>query len=237
MRDAFVEIDAPKAGRRETENGFYLVPLDGSAPRVYSLPPTDRLYYTHTVNAYENASGVVVDLCTLPGNPFVNAGLTVDGFRNKTARDAGEGTVVRRFLLGADGALTSENLTAPPRAADFPTINPAVRATKHCYFWAVEWWHDLENYASMALAKYDICGGAAPVHWHREDWYPSEPTFVAAPGASVEDDGVLVFVALDGRNGNASSLLVVDAATLGELSEASFPRIGFTTHGQFYADD
>ena len=96
MRDAFVEIDAPRAGRRETENGFYLVPLDGSAPRVYSLPPTDRLYYTHTVNAYENASGVVVDLCTLPGNPFVNAGLTVDGFRNKTARDAGEGTAARR---------------------------------------------------------------------------------------------------------------------------------------------
>ena len=47
---------------------------------------------------------------------------------------------------------------------------------------------------------------------------------------------MLGFVALDGAAGN-SSLIVVDAETLETTSETSFPRIGFTTHGQFYAAD
>ena len=50
MHEAFVEIDSPSSRFGETENGFYLVPLEGDgAVRAYSLPEEDRLYYTHTV--------------------------------------------------------------------------------------------------------------------------------------------------------------------------------------------
>ena len=113
----------------------------GEPPRRWPRPALAQ------VNSYENASGVVIDLSALAGNPFVDLGLTVDGFRNKTSRDASAATVVRRFLLGEDGALTSENLTDAPSATDFPNINPAYRMRRHCYFWAVEWFHDGETYA------------------------------------------------------------------------------------------
>ena len=85
----------------------------------------------------------------------------------------------------------------------------------------------------MAIVKYDLCSGAGKRAWYRRNWYPSEPTFVEAPGAAAEDDGVLVFVALDGAR-DESALLVLNATSMEEISETSTPRIGFTTHGQFY---
>ena len=57
--------------------------------------------------------------------------------------------------------------------------------------------------------------------------------FVAAPDAEDEDEGVLLSVVFDGRNGN-SFLLVLDAASLEEVARAEVPHhIPFGFHGQF----
>jgi len=51
---------------------------------------------------------------------------------------------------------------------------------------------------------------------------------------AAEDDGVLLFTALNGAEGN-TYLMVVNASTMETMSEVGpFPRIGFTTHGEFY---
>jgi len=54
------------------------------------------------------------------------------------------------------------------------------------------------------------------------------------PGPSgAEEDGVLVFVALDGVK-ETSKLVILDAKTFTELEVAELPaRIPFTAHGQF----
>ena len=52
-----------------------------------------------------------------------------------------------------------------------------------------------------------------------------------------EDDGVVMFTLLDGRNGT-SSLMMVDARTMQTVAEAPAPKdaaVGYTTHGHFYA--
>ena len=64
--------------------------------------------------------------------------------------------------------------------------------------------------------------------------YPGEPVFVPAPGATAEDDGVLLSVILDPERGT-SSLLVLDAATLAERARAEVPHhIPHGFHGQYF---
>lgn len=66
------------------------------------------------------------------------------------------------------------------------------------------------------------------------DCYPCEPVFVAAPGAQLEDDGVILSVVLDGMRGT-SFLLVLDVATFIEIGRAEVPHhVPFGFHGQYF---
>ena len=68
----------------------------------------------------------------------------------------------------------------------------------------------------------------------RAGTYPGEPVYVPRPGADSEDDGVLLSVLLEPERG-ASSLLVLDAADLGELARARVPHhVPFGFHGQHF---
>ena len=73
------------------------------------------------------------------------------------------------------------------------------------------------------------------IEWHEPDCWPGEPVFVGRPGASDEDDGVLLSVVLDGER-DLSFLLVLDATDLTELARAEVPHhIPFSFHGRFAA--
>lgn len=202
------------------------------------LPVTDRLYYTHTLNTYENSSGIVIDLSTAPVNPF-SRNLTIAALTDKAMRDADSAAlmVVRRFFLpfSEDAPVTSEALSNPKMATDFTRINPLFNGKKNCFYWGVQWRTDGKNYASMAIVKHDLCNGAPVRMWTRKNWYPSEATLIPSKDAgAAEDAGVLVFTALNGEKGE-THLMTVDAASMESVSEAGpFPPIGFTTHGEFY---
>mmetsp|Transcript_34391 Transcript_34391/g.109177 ORF Transcript_34391/g.109177 Transcript_34391/m.109177 type:complete len:530 (+) Transcript_34391:57-1646(+) len=233
MHSAFKEVELSQPGQ---DNGFHVIPLDGSGVKLRPLPVAERLYFTHTVNTYENETGIVIDLCTLAVNPFAG-NLTVAAGMDKATRDKNPHNVVRRFLLPhADGVpVTSEALSDPTMAMDFTKMNPRYAGSKHCFFWGVEWFTDKASYGSMAIVKIDLCGGSRKLMWRRENWYPSEASFVPAPEpAAAEDDGLLLFTALDGAKGE-THLIVLNAATMELVSQVGpFPRIGFTTHGEFY---
>ena len=69
--------------------------------------------------------------------------------------------------------------------------------------------------------------------WREPGTYPGEPVLAKRPGATEEDDGVLLSVLLEPRRG-ASALLVLDARTLEELARARVPHhIPFGFHGAF----
>jgi len=238
MSHLFVDLNLTKPGPK---NGFFLVPLDGSAPLVRHLPVDDKLYYTHVVNAYETGEHVVIDIATSPRNAF-SGDLTIKTAMDKAKRDAGTAAprlTVRRFTIPLqEGQLvTSMPLTDPRTSTDFTAINPRFQGKRHCYFWGVTWFADLRTQASMAISKRDVCGGGSrDLRWSRKNWYPSEPTVVPAPGKDAsEDEALLIFTALDGAKGE-TYLVIVDASTMESISEVGpFPRIGFTTHGKFYA--
>ena len=84
-----------------------------------------------------------------------------------------------------------------------------------------------------ALVKIDVETGDSRT-WSEEGCYPGEPVMVAAPAGESEDDGVLLSVVLDGRDGS-SFLVVLDAATFEEIARAEgAPPMPFGFHGNFH---
>lgn len=241
MSAAFTDIAISEPG---PDNAFHVVPLDGGETIVRFLPVEDKLYYTHTVNSYENETGLVIDLATLSSNPF-QGDLTTKDELNKTFRDSCYHdekpcvNLIRRFHipLKKDGLVTTEIVSDPTVKTDFTRMNGKKKGKKHCFYWGVEWFTDKKSKASMGIAKYDLCGTAAATKkvWSRKNWYPSEAIFVSnsKPDAA-EDDGIVLFTALEGAN-SSTWFMAVNASTMELHSQAGpFPRVAFTTHAEFY---
>lgn len=116
-----------------------------------------------------------------------------------------------------------------PHAGDLPAINPAYATKKHRYVWGIAT-RGLSLFFD-AIVKTDTETGDALIWSGGKGHTPSEVVFVARPGATEEDDGVILSVVLDGVKGH-SYVACLDARTLEEMgrAEANF-AIAFGLHG------
>ncbi len=220
-------------------------PLAGGAPIRFELP--QARYFVHVVNTFElvnataGTTAIVMDLTLFGEDYFATTSLAA--MRNATARNQAPMTAraqVTRWTMHLDGPRRGQvdvrPLSVLGRATDFPNVHPAYRGRSYCFYYAVEWFHDDKTSSRMAVVKQDVCTGARR-YWYREGLFPSEPTLVPREGGRrAEDDGRLLFTALEGDSG-ISSLVVVDARTMATLSQVPMPieaALGFTVHGQFY---
>jgi len=195
---------------------------------------TEPFFHVHIANAFENASGVVLDISSTASDPLTTS-LTIANQKNKTIRDSGDKILMKRLHLHLSGEqkgkVTTQILSVESRTTEFPRINPLFQSKEYCIYYATEWFH-AGGYASMAVLQHDVCKGERK-YWAKENWYPSEAIFV--PTGNEEADGVLVFTALDGVNG-VSHFVTVDAVSMTEVTNVALPvRIPFTAHGEFYA--
>lgn len=224
------------SGFEDGWDGIHVVDLNGNV-QVFN---TDPFYHVHIANTFENATGIVMDLGVSDQIPFRDGPtLTTAKFTNKTLRDVKSGLngVLRRYHLHtsgpSNGIVTYETLSVPGRMSDFYKINPAKNGRDYCFVYLSEWFHDDSAYASMAIMKLDVCQGKKK-YWHINNTYPGEPTFIAQPGGSSEDDGIVVFVALDGMKKN-SNYVILDGKTFNEIAVVPLPQhIPFTAHGLFF---
>merc|ERR1712002_530587 len=70
----------------------------------------------------------------------------------------------------------------------------------------------------------------------KKNQYNAEPYFIPRPGSTVEDDGVLLVLVLDGST-EQSYLLLLDGIAFDTLTVAWLPDyIPFTTHGNWFPD-
>jgi len=220
---------------RENWQKINVFDKNGSPVGVFDTEP---FTHAHIVNTFENATGIVMDVPAQSSNPFVkSAQLDIALFMNKTARDSQTGrNPIRRLHMHLAGPLkgqtTFEDLTHTNRQLEFPKVNPAVQGLPYCVYYAVEWFHNDKNYASMAIMKHDICNSKI-TYWAHDDKYVSEPFFIGGKPAGPEDDGLLVFLMLDGR-ARKQYFVILDAMTMQELEVIELPQhIPFTAHGQF----
>jgi carotenoid cleavage dioxygenase-like enzyme len=198
---------------------------------------TEKFYHAHTVNSFENATGVTLDVGAFQVTPFQkSAQMDIAMFLEKKERDSNPArNVVRRlhfhFSGPQTGEVTFEDFDQSNGLSDFFRVHPNYVGVPYCIYYATEWWVDGENYASMAIVKHNVCTGVKTL-WQRPHTYPGEPEMVPGPSGN-EEDGVVMFVAIDGEK-RASKLVILDAETFTELEATDLPtHIPFTAHGQF----
>lgn len=216
-------------------DGIHVLNMNTKEVQIFQ---TDKFYHVHIANTFENETGIVMDLGTFEDIPFSPHVLYTDLFVNKTERDkktAGTNTErVHLHLAGPlKGQVTRQRLSPPGRQTDFFKINDFKNGLPYCIYYGVEWRHDDESYANMAVLKHDLCQDKR-TYWTKTNMYPHEPFFVPiGTEADPEDHGLLVFVVLDGPR-KASNFVILDAKTFEEIATIELPvHIPFTAHGQF----
>jgi carotenoid cleavage dioxygenase-like enzyme len=188
----------------------------------------------HHVNAFERGSELVLDLVAYDDASIVDA-LYVDRLRAAPPPPSSYGRLMR-YRVGLDsGRIAEEELS--DAILELPRIDYRERnARPYRYVYGVGSRPGEEPLDFVdQLVKIDVETGEVAT-WFEPGAYPGEPVFVPSPQPDRrEDEGVLLSVVLDGRDGR-SYLLVLDAKSLGELGRARVPHhIPFGFHGQYFS--
>jgi carotenoid cleavage dioxygenase-like enzyme len=214
--------------RWEPGRGARFHVVEKETGRVVRVARADAFFAFHHVNAFEEGDALVADLVTYPDAGVIDQ-LYLDRLRSGEPVTA-TGTLTR-FRIGASGDVPAERLSEVP--IELPRFDYRRRAGRP-YRYVYGAGNAVPGNFIDNLVKLDLEGGTAS-SWQEEGCYPGEPVFVAAPGAANEDDGVILSVVLDTRKA-ASFLLILDAATFGELARAEVPHpIPFGFHGNHFA--
>ncbi|CAD6264934.1 unnamed protein product [Miscanthus lutarioriparius] len=176
-------------------------------------------------------------LCEYYADPAIIQALALHKLRSpETAKDFPDSRVAR-FRIPLDGSAMGELETVLDpdehgRGVESSTINPAYVGKEYRYLYACTARRPCNFF--NALTKMDLVEKEAR-SWHEEDMVPSEPFFVARPGATNEDGGVVISTVstMDGDG----YVLLLDAATYKEIARLRLPYgLPFGFHGCWIPD-
>ncbi|XP_047943042.1 carotenoid cleavage dioxygenase 8 homolog B, chloroplastic-like [Salvia hispanica] len=190
------------------------------------------------INAYEETdedgrvTAVIADCCEHNADPAILPNLSLHNLRSLHSQDVFPGAKVGRFRIPIDGSPngTLEAALDPNehgRGMDMCSINPNFLGKKYRYAYATGAKRPC-NFPNT-ITKLDLVDKKAK-SWCEEGSIPSEPFFVAKPGATEEDDGVVISM-VSQKNGDGFAL-VLDGTTFEEIARAKFPYgLPYGLHG------
>ncbi|KAM5565070.1 hypothetical protein ABKV19_019216 [Rosa sericea] len=193
----------------------------------------------HFINAYEEKDGdgrvtaLIADCCEHSADTTILDQLRIQNLRSYTGEeDVLPDARVGRFRIPFDGSAYGELEAALDpnehgKGMDMCSINPAFLGKKYRYAYACGAVRPC-NFPNT-LTKLDLIEKKAK-NWYDEGAVPSEPFFVARPGATEEDDGVVISM-ISEKNGG-SYALILDGTTFEEIARAKFPYgLPYGLHG------
>ena len=202
----------------------------------------ENFFAFHHVNAYEEAGNVIVDVCGYPDASVIKA-FYLHNLRKGLKDVTYSNPSIRRYSLPIPNADSCSGDPAPLpmnsynleyeliyEGFELPRINYAYNGQKYKYTYGMAF-RDA-NFFLEEIAKINVETKTA-IRWGEEHCYPSEPVFIASPGAKDEDDGI-VLSSVVGVLGKPSFLLFLDGKTFTEVARAVVPcKIALTFHGTF----
>ncbi|MFF1925244.1 carotenoid oxygenase family protein [Streptomyces sp. NPDC058221] len=219
-----------------------VLPRAGGAIRWFEVDP---VFYSHTLNAYEEGSDIVVDLTTFPA-PFLVAG-------NGSGGPYGAGTGrLERWTIGL-GHGRVRTRTIDDRPQEFPRVNEALVSRRHRYgysaaaaemtlaYLTADGGNPPDRAFGNALFKHDLLRGTAQVHRLPRGSAASEAVFVPSDPAdrkADEDDGYAIAYVHNPERG-ASDLVILAAQDFtGEpVARIHLPgRVPLGFHGSWIPD-
>ncbi|KAI1394163.1 carotenoid oxygenase [Hypoxylon trugodes] len=226
---------------------FYVISkADG---RVSKYISDDAFFAFHEVNSFEDETGAInIDLPRMDNLDFLTAANLANlraNLGNKadaSSKNDAPGTFTRYRLpayrntsFATNGTLLAhraETMFSLPYAEtniELARINEEYAGRPYRYTWGIH--VEKTGYFADSLIKLDTVNREWKVWSPATEQLPSEPIFVASPEAQVEDDGVLLFIAMDSAV-RKSSLVVVNATTMEEMGRARMPIVmSYGFHG------
>lgn len=222
---------------------FYVI--ERKTGKVVAQYRTENFFSFHHVNAYETETDIIMDVCCYPDARIVYQ-YYLHHLRTKPENEVSKGfpdPALRRYRLPIPTVAGSKSWQRLPSFSDgrdykvlyygveLPQINYRFSNGKpYRYMYGVGP-HRRGDFLNQ-LVKVDVLGKEAKT-WHEPNCYPSEPVFVAAPGAETEDDGVIISSVV-GVRGKKSFLLVLDGSTFKEIARATvLCPMAHSLHGMF----
>lgn len=201
-----------------------VLPRDGGAEvRWFDIDPC---FVFHPLNAYsEDRAGQEVLVLDV-----VRHGRMFE--RDRRGPSEGHPTLDRWEINLATGAVRTE--TRDDREQEFPRINETRIGARHRYGYTVGFdGPDSGTITGSRVYKHDYETGTVQLAPVSPDLVVGEVCFVPNPGATAEDDGVLMGFAQH-RRGGESVLLLLDAAGLDTVATVHLPqRVPMGFHGNW----
>jgi carotenoid cleavage dioxygenase len=200
---------------------------DGSDVRWFAAPPC---MVWHTLNAFEEAGRIVLDVCQQAAPAFPSA------TGAPTPEDALRQYLTRLTIDPASGAVSARRLSEI--VCEYPRIDERVCGRPYRYgFLAALGGPGTDDPCHRALARFDHATSRMQVWRARPHEAVSEPVFAARPGSTGEGVGYLLATIFDERR-NASHLAILDAEEIeqGPIARAYLDhRVPAGFHGSFVA--
>jgi len=221
--------------RWKPERGTQLLVFDREAGSLRGVYEAEPCFAFHHVNAFEQGGELVIDMAAYEDAGVIGA-LYIDTVRVSEERKVRPARLLRYRVNLESGRVSEEALSDVP--IELPQIDYRQcngRPYRYVYGTGGTTSDNSEQAEFIdRLVKVDVEDGVT-CEWREPGAFPGEPVFVPSPTPDRgEDDGVLLSVVLDARG--TSFLLVLDAASLGELGRARVPHhipLGF--HGQYFS--
>ncbi|MFE0134724.1 carotenoid oxygenase family protein [Streptomyces sp. NPDC059037] len=215
-----------------------ILPRAGGTTRWFEIDP---VYFSHTLNAYDQGDKVVIEYTSMPA-PFYAAGRGSGGPSATGAPALDRWTVDLRA-----GRVRGSRIDDLPQ--EFPRVNESLASRRHRFGYtasAAEMWRAYETVDGVppdekftnCLVKHDMLRASKQVHRFPKGAAASEPVFVPRRGARDEDDGYILSYVNDPDRG-ATDLVILSAQdfTGHPLARIHLPgRVPLGFHGSWVAD-
>lgn len=210
-----------------------LLRRDGTgAPRWIETEP---FFQFHFANGFERDGAVVLDLARYPDYGTIGEALR-NYWRSPWPVD-GMARLVRLTVELGSGKVTTRTYQSGS-ANEFPRINPSRTGKPYRFAWIACHPADRKQGLQQTLARVDVESGAVATHDFGPDAYVGEPVFVPRPGASEEDDGVVLATLFDAA-ARRSILVGLDARDMAARPLFRAPigqAVPYALHGFFSPD-
>ncbi|KAF2729899.1 hypothetical protein EJ04DRAFT_587641 [Polyplosphaeria fusca] len=227
--------------------GEVLATISDAPPAYIHTLFSSENYLVSIINTFEDSSGdILIDISKYQNTSWLEKG-RLKNIRSNLGHPSGnsewdlQGVFYRYKLPGvSQGKGLNGKMNVRPATIDIefpfdkgnielPTVNQKYRHKNYRYAYGVHL--EKRGYFSDSIIKVDTWEKTTKLWNPSNNHFPSEPVFVARPGATEEDDGVLLLVALR-ETSKTSNLIVLNATTMDEIGRARLPIVmGCGFHG------
>ena len=177
--------------------GTKIILIDRTSGKIVGTYTTEPFFMFNHVNAFEEQDErSMLDVITYQ-NPEVIKSTLLSHLRNSKPQTYPLSELKRYRITPTTKSVSSQLLSK--KSVEFPAINQAYALKPYRYMYALGSEHQTQF--AHQLVKIDIQTGEYLV-WQEDGCYAGQPTFVAAPEAQREDDGILFSIVLDSKKTN-----------------------------------